>query len=120
MQDTRAIVSLIDQKWKTEYLSNQDIRPLSGFQDYNLDVAEITADEVTYDRWVEVEVNLQGNDVYLRTVPGERLKLDRSVVGVDIIQVLIRSNASCSKVFFILTTILAGAMYVDGHGRGLS
>lgn len=114
--DTGANVSLIDQKWKAKYLPSQDIRPLSEL-DYNLDVAAITGDEVPYDGWVEVVVNLHGNDDpdLSINVPFlvSRLKLDRPVIGVNVIQVLIQSHASRPKVLSILPTLLAGAMDVD-------
>lgn len=100
--DTGANVSLIDRRWKTKYLPNQDIRPLSEVLDYDLDVSAITGDEVPYDGWVEVVVNLQGNDDpdLSICVPFlvSRVKLGRPVVGVNVIQVLIRSNASRPKI----------------------
>lgn len=46
------------------------------------------------------------------------LKLDRPVVGDNLIQVLIRSNASRPKVLSILSTALAGAMGMDDATAG--
>lgn len=70
-----------------------------------------------YDGWVEVVVNLQGNDdpdLSIR-VPFlvSRLELDRPLIGFNVIQVLIRNNESQPKLMSILSALLAGAMEID-------
>lgn len=67
-------------------------------------------------------VNLEGNDDADLSICipflVSRLKLDRPVVGVNVIQVLIRSNVSRPKVLSILSTLLAGAMDLDDATAG--
>lgn len=60
--DTGAGVSLIDHAWLNKYLPGQQIRPLSELMDDDLNVKAITGDVVPYDGWVELVVNLEGND----------------------------------------------------------
>ncbi|XP_056131302.1 embryonic polyadenylate-binding protein-like [Lampris incognitus] len=115
--DTGANVSLLDRTWKNKYLPHQDVRPLSELLNQDLDVTAVTEEEVPYDRWVEVVLNLQGNydpDLSIR-VPFlvSRLKLDRPLVGFKVIQELIKSNESRPKLMLILTILLAGAMEID-------
>lgn len=60
--DTGANVSILDRTWKEKYLPCQDVRPLTELIDNELDVLAITGNEIPYDGWVEVIVNLVGND----------------------------------------------------------
>ena len=120
--DTGANVSLIDRTWKNKYLPGQDIRPLSELMDNELNVSAVTGDEVPYDGWVEVVVNLQGNndpDLSIR-VPFlvSCLKLDRPLVGFNVIQELIKSNESRPKLMSILSNLLSGAMEIDDASAG--
>lgn len=115
--DTGANVSLLDRTWKNRYLPHQDVRPLSELINQDLDVTAVTGEEVPYDGWVEVVLNLQGNDdpdLSIR-VPFlvSRLKLDRPLVGFNVIQELVKSNESRPKLMSILTNLLAGAMEID-------
>lgn len=115
--DTGANVSLLDRAWKNKYLPGQDVRPLSELLDDPLNVSAVTGDDIPYDGWVEVVVNLQGNDdpdLSIR-VPFlvSRLELDRPLIGFNVIQVLVKNNESRPKFMPILSALLAGAMEID-------
>ncbi|KAJ8009423.1 hypothetical protein DPEC_G00088720 [Dallia pectoralis] len=115
--DSGANVSLIDRTWKGKYLPCQAIRPLSELMDRELDVQAITGDVVPYDGYVELIVNLQGNDdpdLSIR-VPFlvSRLQLERPVVGFNVVQELIKGHSCRPKVLSILTDLIAGALEID-------
>lgn len=115
--DTGANVSLIDRAWKDKYLPEQDICPLSQLMEESLNVTAVTGDEVPYDGYVEVVVNLQGNDdpdLSIR-VPFLvcRYTLERPLVGFNVIQELIKSNESRPKLMSILVSLLSGALSID-------
>lgn len=115
--DTGANVSMLDRTWKEKYLPYQDIWPLSELIDKEFDILAITGDEIPYDGWVDVIVNLQGNndpDPSIR-VPFllSRLQLERSLIEFNVIQELIMGHQSRPKVQSILVNLLAGAMEID-------
>ena len=115
--DSGANVSIIDSAWKDRYLPGQDIRPLSELMEDDLYVTAVTGDAVPYEGWIEVVVNLQGNDdpdLSIR-VPFlvSRIKIDRPIVGFNVIQELFRSHESRPKVISILVNLLTGALETD-------
>lgn len=117
MLDTGANVSIIDHTWKNKYLPEKEIRPLSELMDEELSVTAVTGEAVPYDGWMEVVVNLQGNndpDLSIR-VPFlvSRLDLERPLVGFNVIQELIKSNESRPKIMSILVNLLTGALEIN-------
>ncbi|KAL3972968.1 pleiotrophin [Sarotherodon galilaeus] len=117
MLDTGANVSIIDHAWKNKYLPEKEIHPLSELMDEELSVTAVTGEAVPYDGWMEVVVNLQGNndpDLSIR-VPFlvSRLDLERPLVGFNVIQELIKSNESRPKIMSILVNLLTGALEIN-------
>lgn len=60
--DTGANVSIIDRAWKDKYLPGQEICPLSELMEEDLSVTAVTGDEIPYDGWIGIVVNLQGSN----------------------------------------------------------
>jgi len=111
--DTGAGVSLLDHAWLNKYLPGQQVRPLSELMDDDLNVKAVTGDSVPYDGWVEVVVNLEGNndpDLSIR-VPFlvSRLKIERPIVGFNVIHEFIKDNGGNYK----LLELIGRAMGID-------
>ena len=101
--DTGAGVSLLDNAWLNKYLPGQQVRPLKA----------VTGESVPYDGWVEVVVNLEGNndpDLSIR-VPFlvSRLKIGRPIVGFNVIHKFIKDNGGNYK----LIELIGRAMGID-------
>ncbi len=61
--DTGAQVSIIDTNWKSKYLPEQALRPLSDIIDGgDLSVSAVNGDPLPFEGWLELTVNLPGND----------------------------------------------------------
>lgn len=61
--DTGAQVSIIDYTWKSRYLPEQVLRPLCeivGRGDFS--VSAVNGDPLPFEGWIELTVNLPGND----------------------------------------------------------
>ncbi|KAK7880665.1 hypothetical protein WMY93_032696 [Mugilogobius chulae] len=104
--DTGAGVSLLDHAWLNKYLPGQQIRPLSELMDDDLNVQAVTGDSVPYDGWVEVVVNLEGNndpDKSIR-VPFlvSRLKIEIPIVGFNVIHEFIKDNGGNYKLIELI------------------
>lgn len=92
--DTGAQVSLIDQTWRQKYVPNQEVHPLSELMgECDLKLLAATGEVIPYDGWIEVIVNLPGNDNPNHSIKVPFLvscnELLRPLLGFNVIQEII-------------------------------
>lgn len=109
--DTGAQVSLIDRTWKQKYLLDQEICPLSellGGEDLNVFAAN--GEVIPYDGWMEVIVNLPGNDDpnYAIKVPFlvSQVDLQRPLLGFNVIQEIILGQGDETEALTAICNLL--------------
>lgn len=115
--DTGAQVSLIDQTWKCKYIPHQEVRPLSELMgECDLKVLAANGGIIPYDGWVEVIVNLPGNNnpnysikVLFLVSPNELLRL---LLGFTVIQEIILSQGDETEALPVICNFLKGAMQI--------
>lgn len=116
--DTGTQVSLIDQAWRQKYLPHQEIYPLSALMGNDeLKVFAANGEAIPYDGWVEVTVNLPGNDNpnYSIKVPFlvSRVDLLRPLLGFNVIQEIILGQGDGLETLSAICNLLKGAMQVE-------
>lgn len=115
--DTGADVSIVDREWTDKYLPGQEICSLSELMEEELSLTAVTGDDAPYDGWTEVVVNLQGNndpDLVIK-VPFlvSSLRLQKPIIGFNVIHELVKSNESRPKVISILVSLPTDALEID-------
>lgn len=115
--DTGAQVSLIDPNWRPKYIPHQDIHPLSELiGEYDLDLFAANGEAIPYDEWVEVIVNLLGNDDpdYSIKVPFlvSQVKRVRPLLGFNVIQEIIRMQGDGSEALPVICNLLKVAIQI--------
>lgn len=93
--DTGAQVSIIDHNRKSRYLPDQDLRPLSEIIG-DLSVSAVNGDPLPFEGWMELTVNLPGNDDPNLTMKVPflvgKMSLERPLLGFNVIEELIRGK----------------------------
>lgn len=116
--DTGAQVSLIDRPWKQKYLPHRQIRPLSELiEDYDFEVFAANGEAIPYDGWVEVVVNLPGNDDpnFSIKVPFlvSQVEQLRPLLGFNVIQEIILGQGNETELLPVICNLLKGAMQIE-------
>ncbi|RXN31420.1 Retrovirus-related Pol poly from transposon [Labeo rohita] len=114
--DTGAQVSIIDHKWKAQYLPDVEVRPLRellGYHD-NLEVCAVNGEPIPFDGWSIITVNLLENDdpTLSINIPFlvSRLQIERPLLGFNVVEELIQGQPE--RLMPTLVSLLAGA--IDG------
>ncbi|RXN24878.1 Retrovirus-related Pol poly from transposon [Labeo rohita] len=114
--DTGAQVSIIDHKWKAQYLPDVEVRPLRellGYHD-NLEVCAVNGEPIPFDGWSIITVNLLENDdpTLSINVPFlvSRLQIERPLLGFNVVEELIQGQPE--RLMPTLVSLLAGAIDV--------
>lgn len=117
--DTGAQVSMIDRDWKSKYLPDTPVRPLSdiiGDED-ELRVYAVNGDILPFDGWVALTVNLMGNeDPNLSvTVPFlvSSLALERPLLGFNVLEEMIQERPE--KLISSLVVLLCNALCIPAE-----
>ncbi|KAI3356717.1 hypothetical protein L3Q82_003309 [Scortum barcoo] len=113
-----AQVSLIDRTWRQKYLPHQEIHPLSELMgEYDLNVLAANGETIPYDGWVEIIVNLLGNDDpnYSIKVPFlvSQVDLLRPLLGFNVIQEIILGQGDGMEALPAICSLLKGAMQIE-------
>ncbi|KAI3376375.1 hypothetical protein L3Q82_016857 [Scortum barcoo] len=113
-----AQVSLIDRTWRQKYLPHQEIHPLSELMgEYDLNVLAANGETIPYDGWVEIIVNLPGNDDpnYSIKVPFlvSQVDLLRPLLGFNVIQEIILGQGDGMEALPAICSLLKGAMQIE-------
>jgi len=114
--DTGAQVSMIDRNWKSKYLPDTSVQPLSEIMDdeEELKVYAANGDIIPFDGWVALTVNLRGNenpDLSI-TVPFlvSSLALERPLLGFNVLEEIIQEQPE--KLIPTLNSLLCNAMLI--------
>lgn len=87
--------------------------------DYNHDVFAANGGAIPYDGWVEVTVNLPGNDDPNLSIKVlllvSRADLLRTLLGFNVIQELIQGQGDGMEVLSIMVNLLRGAMEIESE-----
>lgn len=96
--DTGAQVSMIDRDWKSKYLPDTPVRPLSDMigDEEEFKVYAVNGDALPFDGWVSLTVNLVGNEnpSLSITVPFlvSSLALQRPLLGFSVLEEMIQEQ----------------------------
>ncbi len=114
--DTGAQVSIIDCKWKEQYLPDVEVRPLRELLGYHddLEIYAVNGEPIPFDGWAIITVNLlENDDPYLSiNVPFlvSRLQIERPLLGFNIVEELIQGKPE--RLMPTLVSLLTGAIDV--------
>lgn len=117
--DTGAQVSMIDRDWKSKYLPDTPVRPLSDIigDEEELKVYAVNGDVLPFDGWVALTVNLMGNEnpKLSITVPFlvSSLALERPLLGFNVLEEMIQGQPE--KLIPALTILLCNAMLIPAE-----
>ncbi len=117
--DTGAQVSMIDRDWKSRYLPDTPVRPLSEIigEEDELRVYAVNGDALPFDGWVALTVNLMGNeDPNLSiTVPFlvSSLALERPLLGFNVLEEMIQEQPE--KLISTLVVLLCNALCIPAE-----
>ena len=94
--DSGSQVSLIDKTWADTYVPHHTVRPLRELVDVDLNVYGVTGHAIPYDGWVELTVNLTGNDDPNLTIPApflvSQLPMPQPLLGANVIEEILKGQ----------------------------
>ncbi len=117
--DTGAQVSIIDTNWKSKYLPEQALRPLSDIIDGgDLSVSAVNGDPLPFEGWLELTVNLPGNDdpslaIQVPFLVG-KMPLERPLLGFNVVEELIRGKKDTVRGLCAFAELLKMALDIKG------
>ena len=96
--DTGSQVSIIDRAWASAHISNYPVRSLQELLETDLTVYAASGHVIPYDGWVELTVNLTGNDDPNLTVQApflvSQLSLPQPLLGANVLEQIIKRQES--------------------------
>lgn len=113
--DTGAQVSIIDCNWKSKYLPDQVLRPLSDIVNGgDFSVSAVNGELLPFEGWVELTVNLPGNDDPNLTIQVPflvgKMPLERPLLGFNVVEELIRGKKDTERGLCALAELLKMAL----------
>lgn len=118
--DTGAQVSMIDHNWKSKYLPEQTLRPLSEIVNgSDFSVSAVNGEPLPFEGWVELTVNLPGNDdpslvIQVPFLVG-KIPLERPLLGFNVIEELIRGKEDTEHGLCAFSELLQVALDIKGE-----
>ncbi|KAJ7991310.1 hypothetical protein DPEC_G00296000 [Dallia pectoralis] len=110
-------VSIVDQQWTDTHNPNQIVRPISELLDEGLGVYAVTGHAVPYSGWVELTVNLAGNEDPNLTIQApflvSPLPLPQPLLGANVLQKIIRRKESSGDAVATVVSLLCSAFGVE-------
>lgn len=119
--DSGSQVSIINRTWKKTFIPNHPVRLLEELLDSgeSLNLCAVNGQSIPYDGWVELTVNLLGNDNPSLTmqVPFlvSQLPISQPLLGADVLQEMINSQISAADAQEMLISLLRKAFGVGGE-----
>lgn len=116
--DSGSQVSIIDRSWKETFIPHYVVRTLQECLDpgESLDLCAVNGQSVPYDGWMELTVNLPGNDNPNITmqVPFlvSQLPLPQPLLGANVLQEMINSQESVGDTQAMVISLLWKALGV--------
>lgn len=118
--DTGAQVSIIDCNWKSKYLPDQTLRPLSEIIDGgDINVSAVNGEPLPFEGWVELTVNLPGNDdpslaIQVPFLVG-KMPLERPLLGFNVVEEIIRGKKDTESGLWTFSELLRMALDIKGE-----
>ncbi|KAL1261164.1 hypothetical protein QQF64_008991 [Cirrhinus molitorella] len=116
--DTGAQVSIMDYNWKEIYLPHTKLRPLTEITDgQELEVRDVKKDLIPFHGWVEITLNLLGNEdprlaIHVPFLVS-RIGLERPILGFNVVQEIIKGGENRTQALFTLANLLSTAMEIE-------
>lgn len=115
--DSGSQVSIIDQEWADAHIPNHPLRPLSDLVEGGLGIFAVTGHAIPYSGWVELTVNLAGNDDPDLTIQAPFLvsqgPLPQPLIGANVLGEIIRRKESSGDAVATVTELLRTALGVE-------
>ena len=117
--DSGSQVSIIDRSWRETFIPNHQARPLEELLDQaeSLNVYAANGQSIPYDGWVELKVNLTGNDNpnLAIQVPFlvSQLSLPQPLLGANVLQEIINGQESSTDAQATMIGLLRRALGVE-------
>lgn len=118
--DSGAQVSIIDCKWKNKYIPDQALRPLSAIVDGgDFNVSAVNGEPLPFEGWVELIVNLPGNDdpslaIQVPFLVG-KMPLERPLLGFNVVEEIIRGKKDTEQGLCAFAELLKMALDIKGE-----
>lgn len=117
--DSGSQVSIIDRSWRETFIPNHPVRPLRELLDprESLDLYPASGQSIPHDGWLELTVNLTGNDNpnLAIQVPFlvSQLPLPQPLLGANVLQEMINGQESSAEAQATVTSLLRKALSVE-------
>lgn len=110
-------MSIIDHEWVATHITNCVVRPLSDLLEDGLGVYAVTGHAVPYSGWVELTVNLAGNDDPNLTIQApflvSQLPLPQPLLGANVLEEIIKRKESSGEAVTTVVSLLREAFGVE-------
>ncbi len=110
-------MSIIDQQWTDTHILTHMLRPLSELLEEELGVYAVTGHAVPYTGWVELTVNLAGNEDPNLTIQApflvSPLPLPQPLLGANVLQEIVRRKESSGDAVATVVSLLRSAFGIE-------
>lgn len=119
--DSGSQVSIIDRSWKETFIPRHSVRPLDELLDpgEDLDLYAANGEPLPYDGWVELMVNLIGNDDPNLTIQVpflvSQVPFPQPLLGSNVLREMIKGQGSSADIPDTVISLLRTALGVEGE-----
>ena len=115
--DTGSQVSIIDKQWAKTHIPNYTVRPLQELLEDEVEVVGMGGQVIPYEGWVELTVNLTGNDDPDLTIQTpflvSQLPLIQPIVGANVLEEIIHRRESSKDDVRTVISLLCSAFAME-------
>ena len=115
--DTGSQVSIIDRAWAGVHIPNYPVRSLQELLETDLKVYAANGQAIPYDGWVELTVNLAGNEDPNLIVQApflvSRCPLPQPLLGANVLEQVIKRQESSGAALVVLVSLLRRAFGME-------
>lgn len=115
--DTGSQVSIIDRAWAKVHIPSYAVRSLQELLETDLEVYAANGQPIPYDGWVELTVNLTGNDDPNLTVQApflvSQLPLPQPLLGANVLEQVIKRQESSGTAVATVVSLLRSAFGME-------
>lgn len=115
--DTGSQVSIIDREWANKHIPSYPVRSLQELLDTNLEVYAANGQLIPYDGWVELTVNLTGNEdpnlIVQTPFLVSQLTQSQPLVGANVLEQVIKRQESSDVAVATLLSLLRSAFGME-------
>ena len=115
--DTGSQVSIIDRAWASAHIPSYPVRSLQELLETDLKVYAANGQVIPYDGWVELTVNLTGNDHPNLTVQApflvSQVSLPQPLLGANVLEQVIKRQESSGVAVATVVSLLRSAFGME-------